>query len=434
MHLAAISSNRELAEVNESIMSFLSRRGQEMYFPYDGILGQSSEAAGKRFNATIGIACDDDLTPMRLSGIAELVNLSAAKIFPYASSFGNLELRKLWKDMLQSKNPSLVGKEISLSIVTNAITHAIFTAGYLFLNPGDEILLATPYWDNYSLLFETILGAKISTMPLFNEIGGLDIDAMEGALAARASKNIVLLLNYPNNPTGYTPRESEAIQIVEAIKAAAARGTRLVVLIDDAYFGLVYEDGVAKESIFSQLADLHNNVLAVKIDGATKEDYAWGLRVGFITFGCKSACPRAYELLTDKAAGVIRGVISNSSQLSQSLVLNAYKASDYSAQKHTKYHTLKQRFDVLKAELQRRIEFETAFSPLPFNSGYFMCIRPHGIDAEAVRKHLLEKYDTGVIAINGLIRVAFSSVSADDIPVILDNIFKACKELQIKNY
>ena len=48
-------------------------------------------------------------------------------------------------------------------------------------------------------------------------------------------------------------------------------------------FGLVYENGIFKESLFSKLADLHENVLAVKVDGATKEDYAWGFRVGFIT-------------------------------------------------------------------------------------------------------------------------------------------------------
>ena len=37
------------------------------------------------------------------------------------------------------------------------------------------------------------------------------------------------------------------------------------------------------------LVDLHPNVLGIKLDGATKEDYVWGFRVGFITFGFKGA-------------------------------------------------------------------------------------------------------------------------------------------------
>ena len=60
---------------------------------------------------------------------------------------------------------------------------------------------------------------------------------------------------------------------------------KVVVLIDDAYFGLVFEPGVYTQSIFTELSDRSPNLLAVKIDGATKEDYVWGFRVGFLTYG-----------------------------------------------------------------------------------------------------------------------------------------------------
>ena len=48
---------------------------------------------------------------------------------------------------------------------------------------------------------------------------------------------------------------------------SAQAGNRIVALLDDAYFGLVYESNVAKESLFAALADLHENILAVKLDG-----------------------------------------------------------------------------------------------------------------------------------------------------------------------
>ena len=47
---------------------------------------------------------------------------------------------------------------------------------------------------------------------------------------------------------------------------------------------------------------------------------------------------------------------------------------------------------------------------MPFNSGYFMCVKPIGVEAEKVRKHLIEKYSTGTIVLSGLIRLAYSTI------------------------
>ena len=69
------------------------------------------------------------------------------------------------------------------------------------------------------------------------------------------------------------------------------------------------------------------------------------------------------------------------------------------------------------------------FTPLPFNSGYFMCVElKKGLDAEAVRQKLLTSYDTGVIALGNLIRVAFSAVREESIPQLFENIYSACRE------
>ena len=67
---------------------------------------------------------------------------------------------------------------------------------------------------------------------------------------------------------------ADAPRIVHAVEAAAKAGKKIVVVLDDAYFGLVYEKGVHGESLFAEFAALHENVLAVKLDGCTKEDSA----------------------------------------------------------------------------------------------------------------------------------------------------------------
>ena len=59
-----------------------------------------------------------------------------------------------------------------------------------------------------------------------------------------------------------------------------------------------------------------------------------------------------------------------------------------------------------------------------------MCVEPKkGLAAEDIRKHLLEKYSTGVIVLGSVIRLAFSAVPQDRIPELVENIYKACKDL-----
>ncbi|MGA2083028.1 MAG: aminotransferase class I/II-fold pyridoxal phosphate-dependent enzyme [Holophaga sp.] len=48
-------------------------------------------------------------------------------------------------------------------------------------------------------------------------------------------------LNVPNNPSGYTPTKAEALRIVRALTEAAEAGTRLVVVCDNAYYGIFFD-------------------------------------------------------------------------------------------------------------------------------------------------------------------------------------------------
>jgi hypothetical protein len=67
---------------------------------------------------------------------------------------------------------------------------------------------------------------------------------------------------------------------------------------------------------------------------------------------------------------------------------------------------------------------------MPFNSGYFMCVKPIGVEAEAVRLKLLESYSTGVIVLSGLLRLAFSCVSLEKLPLLFSNVHAAIQELR----
>ncbi len=426
MNDQAIELNEIIKRDNSIIFDLLSEKGKAIFFPKKGILGQSAEAKGKKYNATIGLATLDDGSPMRLPCIEKNIPLDPKEIFPYSPSYGNMELRQLWQQKIKEKNPSLSG-EISLPVATNALTHGLSMVAYLFLNPGEKVIVTDKYWGNYNLLFKNAYGTEFTTFNTFTETG-FDIASFETALKESSENKKTILLNFPNNPAGYTPTDEEVEKIVEIIKTDAEAGNKIIVIIDDAYFGLVFKDGVYKESIFAKLADLHENIFAIKIDGATKEDYVWGLRIGFITYASKGATQETYTALADKTGGAVRGNISNISTLSQNLFLKALSSPTYEEEKKENYDILRERCEEVEQVLKDD-KFKEHFKALPFNSGYFMCIQLNeGLGGEAVRKTLLEKYDTGVIAMKNVLRIAFSCLPKDNIMQVFDNIYNACKD------
>jgi len=408
----------------------LSERGRRIYFPHKGILGQSAEAKGTEINATIGTAFENDGAPLMLPAVKKSFALPEKVVqtsFLYQPSFGSLALRKKWREKLLQKNKSLENAKFSEPVVTAALTHALSIAGSMFLNPGDTIIIPDLYWDNYDLIFSETFGAKIKTFNTFIN-GNFDVAALAAALEGSSGKKIVLL-NFPNNPTGYTVKISEAKEICETLKACAEKGNDIVAILDDAYFGLVYEKGIYEESLFGPLSEAHKNLLAVKLDGPTKEDYVWGFRVGFITFAFKDASDAQLKALENKAAGTVRATISNAPSPSQEILLAAYGSESYESERQEKYSTLKARYEKIKEILAAHKEYEQSFTAMPFNSGYFMCVKINGADPEAVRKECL-KNGLGVIFLSGLIRIAFSSVplnKLEELFVRLDKSVKAVK-------
>jgi len=422
----AINLNETIQKLNKNVLELLSDRGKNIFFPKLGILSQSGQAKGKNINATIGEAIEDDSTSMHLSEFDKLIKLPLGSVYPYAPSFGKKELRDCWKEFIYQKNPSLGTTPISTPIVTCGLTHGISMSGYLFVDEGDTVVIPDLFWENYSLIFENAYKGKVVTFPLFKN-GGFNIDGFTETLDNIDGK-IVLLLNFPNNPTGYTPLIPEINLIVDAIQKQADHGKKVVAIIDDAYFGLVYEKNVYTESIFTQLCNLSEQVLAVKLDGPTKEDYVWGFRVGFMSFGVKNGTAELYEALENKTAGAVRGNISNVSNLSQSLLYQAYFSAAYQSDKKEKYATLQSRYQTVQQVLADP-KYLKYFTALPFNSGYFMCVGLNDqLNAEAIRKILLDKYSTGVIVFGNLIRLAFSAVPQSKIHELIENIYSACKD------
>jgi len=421
--------NRIIETHSTTVYELLSRKGKAIYFPRKGILAQGMAARDKEINATIGTAYEDDGKPMVLPSIARRLELDSKDAFPYAPSEGIKPLRDKWRELIRTKNPSLGTKEISLPVVTCGVTNGLSMAGYMFVEEADDIIVADLYWENYDLVFSNAYGAELKFFNFFhNRL--FDIGSFRQTINTGLIGKKIVLLNFPNNPSGYTPSKDVGKEIIDVLKEAAEAGNKLAVILDDSYFGLVFEDNIFTESLFSQLSDLHENLLAIKVDGITKEEYAWGFRVGFITYGIKGGNQELYKALEDKTAGAVRGNISNSSRLSQSLFLNTLKSKTYQEEKERNIEKIKERYLKVKGILEAHQEYEKYFENLPFNSGYFMGVRLKNLDTDKVWEVLLNRYNTGVICYSekNLLRVAFASTPLDKLQKLFNNIYSACKD------
>ena len=435
MNPIAEELNQIIKAGNEHVFQTLSEVGKNLFFP-KGILSQSAEAKEKahRFNATIGMATEKGRT-MHLPSVMRMLNgVQPEEALTYAPSFGILPLRQAWQEDLFKKNPSLNGKEISLPVVSQAITHGLSVVSDMWVDPGDVIILPDKMWGNYNLIFAVRRGARIVTYSLFNADGGFNLEGFETCVRneAGANKKIIVILNFPNNPTGYTVTAREADGIADILRRTAEKGVRVLALTDDAYFGLFYSDEALKESIFTRLIGQDPGLIAIKVDGATKENYVWGLRVGFITYGAvfRGEARPVYEALEKKTAGAVRGSISNASHLSQEIVLKSLRSDSYSAEKENKFQIMKERAREVMRVLSDD-KYEAVWEPYPFNSGYFMCLRLKTVEAEPVRVHLLNTYGIGLISLGASdLRVAFSCLEKQDTRELFDTLYKAVKELE----
>ncbi|MFZ5368923.1 MAG: aminotransferase class I/II-fold pyridoxal phosphate-dependent enzyme [Spirochaetota bacterium] len=412
-------------------LRLLSGLGKRLYFP-KGIIAQSGEA--KKFahkaNATIGMAYDGG-RPLILSTIAEgMPTLSAVEAVTYAPTAGVETARQAWKDGMLKKNPSLEGSKISLPVVVPGLTAGISYIADLFLEEGNEILVSDPCWDNYGLIFADRRGATVTEIPFFASGPGLDLEGIKKAVQQQAKKgSLRIILNFPNNPSGYSPTKTEAEALINLIKEIAEAGTDVLVITDDAYFGLAYEPDIYPESLFARLATLHERVLAVKIDGPTKEDYVWGLRMGFVTFGSAGMNEGHYDALIKKLMGTIRSSVSCSNTPAQYLMLKTMNDSRSEEEKARFREILHKRYQLVKTLVNTHAN-HPVLQALPFNSGYFMSFRCKGVSPETLRQNLLKEHGIGTIALgNQYLRIAFSSVEAEHIPFVYETIFKVAEEL-----
>ncbi|MCU1482310.1 MAG: aspartate aminotransferase [Subtercola sp.] len=187
----------------------------------------------------------------------------------YTPAAGLPELR----EAIAAKTLRDSGLEVSASqvIVTNGGKQAVYQAFQTLLDPGDEVIVPTPFWTTYPEAIALADGVPVEVFAGSDQGYLVTVEQLE---AARTDRTKVLLFVSPSNPTGavYSPSQTKAIG-----EWADAHG--LWVITDEIYQNLTY-DGVRAISIVEAVPALADRTILV--NGVAKTYAMTGWRVGWM--------------------------------------------------------------------------------------------------------------------------------------------------------
>lgn len=303
----------------------------------------------------------------------------------YSANAGIPEL----KDAISKRINETRGTSYNASNIVTTIgaTEALFVAFMALLNKGDEVIVLAPYWIQYENMTK-FFGGKAIIIDKFKEGFEPDIQAIRDAITPKTK---IIVINSPNNPSGYIYGDGFLKDIADIAKEFG-----LFVFDDECYDALTYDQE------FPSIAKYCDKEHLVLFNSFSKAFAMTGWRVGYLA---------AHEDVVANAIKMHQNIAICASVPSQYAALEAIKHADtYSKRVRD---TFTRRRNVLLEELSKVTHIR--FTP-PAGTFYaFIDISETGMDSKTFTFSLLKEEQVAVIpgiaygdAFDGYIRLAFT--------------------------
>ncbi len=187
----------------------------------------------------------------------------------YTPSSGISELREaIAEKLLLENNVEYTPDQV---IVNCGAKHSCFNAIMAVCDPGDEVIIPSPYWTSYPEMVRAVGAEPVFIETRFEDGWKLRAEDFDNAMSAKTK---MIILNSPNNPTGavYSKEELEAIGEVAAAED-------ILILSDEIYEKLVYDE--AEHVSIASLSDELKN-LTITVNGFSKAYSMTGWRLGYV--------------------------------------------------------------------------------------------------------------------------------------------------------
>jgi aromatic-amino-acid transaminase len=367
-------------------------------------------------DATIGVLLEDDGRLAILPTAARAVHeVPAVEWATYAPIAGVPEFLRAVVDDLLGGQPEL--KRTAVAVATPGGSGAIRHAVVNFLEPGQAALTTSWLWGPYRTLCDES-ERRLETFEMFGADGGLDVAALDAALARvlAAQGRALVILNDPcHNPTGYSMTDDEWRAVVERLLARAADGP-VTLLVDCAYFLYSASD---PRAFLRHLRALGERATVLFAWTASKSFTCYGLRVGALVACVSDAAERS---MVESALGYSsRGTWSNCNRGGQAVI--ARLLGDPTLSRACSVER-----DALKTVLSARVDAFNRYARARglryprYEGGFFVTVfddraREKAAAMRARGVFVVPQVDPGG---RGALRVALCAVAERDVPRLVE--------------
>jgi aspartate aminotransferase len=211
----------------------------------------------------------DQPTPAFISEAA-ITSLRGGETF-YSENLGRPYLREAISTYLSSLHQKPIG--VGRVAVTASGNSALMLASQLLVKPGDRVVTVTPLWPN-AVEIPKVVSGQVTCVPLEAREGHWTLP-LEKLLHELTPDTRMLVINSPNNPTGWTIQRAEQVAILEH-----CREHGIWILADDVYERLIYADGMRSAPSFLTLTEDDDRLIV--INSFSKAWCMTGWRLGWI--------------------------------------------------------------------------------------------------------------------------------------------------------
>lgn len=197
----------------------------------------------------------------------------------YSDSRGDAQLRARIARKLQEENHAPFQPENIL--ITPGAKYSVYLTIRALINPGDEAIWLTPGWVSYPSIVEASGGIPVAVHLKYEENYRITVEALEAAVS---DKTKLLIINYPNNPTGQILTEAD----IQALTVFLRNHPDIYILSDEIYEKIIYDQ---KQIIsLASIPEFFDRVVIV--NGFSKCSAMTGWRLGYL------ACnPAMYQVV-----------------------------------------------------------------------------------------------------------------------------------------
>ena len=280
----------------------------------------------------------------------------------YTPAAGLMPLRKavcarMKEDLGLDYEPSQV-------VVASGAKHSVYAAIMVCCDPGDEVIIAAPYWLSYSEMVRMAGAVPVEVVASKEQHFKITAEQLEAAITPKTK---MFMLNSPSNPTGmvYTKEELEAL-------AAVCEKHGIYVLADDIYYKLVY-DGIEYTSIASVSPAMKEQCIIV--NGVSKTYAMTGWRIG-------------YTLSNETVAKAMSSYLSHSTGAPATPA--QYAAIEALTGPQDSVETMRQEFEKRRNHLVERMNQVPGVSCLKPQGAFYVMMDMSGFVGKEMYGHVIE--------------------------------------------